>query len=513
MSFFGFDPSANPESRDNFYDNSGVEDAYDGLAEDLDEDYDALNDETFGDGAETIGRDFDFAGQGSNLSSTGTTQDDEKILFSSRRQQRQQPQLPQRLHESNTSTVQSSPQYSSSNTGNTSKYADTSQSFEIPDLKPMASLWESDLSQSTARLTVSAIASATAQPVVPAPAKKFLSLEEVEAQLLAEARQSNQSASPPKTQSDQLYGNLPGGPNGPGLSGQPSLPYPYGFPPSQHGGLGSNSSSFPPFPANDLYSSFNQQQQPLQQNQRAYFSESNGFPNQGTPVPRSFQDREEYLRSIQEQQSFNFDPAIQSQQQFSSFSQSSRIPHYDDAPPSAPAAMREHQPQFLQQKLTQPRQQLYNESTIRDETLAEAAQIEGEVIKEVKAARLSKYNGLMTASDKNHVTRLQLQQLITDDPGNEDFYYQVYTAIHKPQFAQRISTEIAERYLNEQGKRSLRRQQERIQRLQESAVANAKNHPRHEQYVVEGALGKISIGTAKGPRRVLDIPKKTEEVV
>ena len=41
----------------------------------------------------------------------------------------------------------------------------------------------------------------------------------------------------------------------------------------------------------------------------------------------------------------------------------------------------------------------------------------------------SKYNDLMTQSDKDFITRIQVSQLVTQDPYAEDFYAQVFGAI------------------------------------------------------------------------------------
>lgn len=38
----------------------------------------------------------------------------------------------------------------------------------------------------------------------------------------------------------------------------------------------------------------------------------------------------------------------------------------------------------------------------------------------------------MTQSDKDFITRIQVSQLVTQDPYAEDFYAQVFNAIHQP---------------------------------------------------------------------------------
>ncbi|KAJ2970498.1 hypothetical protein NUW54_g12717 [Trametes sanguinea] len=46
-----------------------------------------------------------------------------------------------------------------------------------------------------------------------------------------------------------------------------------------------------------------------------------------------------------------------------------------------------------------------------------------------KIAHMSRYNDLMTQSDKDFITRIQVSQLVTQDPYADDFYAQVYGAI------------------------------------------------------------------------------------
>ena len=47
----------------------------------------------------------------------------------------------------------------------------------------------------------------------------------------------------------------------------------------------------------------------------------------------------------------------------------------------------------------------------------------------IKMQRMSKYNELMTQGDKDFITRIQVSQLVTQDPYADDFYAQVYGAI------------------------------------------------------------------------------------
>ena len=140
---------------------------------------------------------------------------------------------------------------------------------------------------------------------------------------------------------------------------------------------------------------------------------------------------------------------------------------------------------------------------------------------------LSKGNGLMTPQDKNFITRIQLQQLVTAtsnsaDPSPEaslaeDFYYQVYSQIrgaprqHPGQplghFAQtylfQTGGRAGNRRHNLNGDNHMQRMQQQVQR----AVEAAKLKPKNKQLIIEGSLGKISFSNAKTPKPLLNIKR------
>ncbi|KAF3483055.1 topoisomerase II [Arthroderma uncinatum] len=143
---------------------------------------------------------------------------------------------------------------------------------------------------------------------------------------------------------------------------------------------------------------------------------------------------------------------------------------------------------------------------------------------------LSKGNGLMTPQDKNFITRIQLQQLVTAT-GNtgdanpeslltEDFYYQVYSQIRGAprQHPRQPLGHFAQTYLSQTGGRSggnmnrkshysgdnhMQRMQQQVQR----AVEAAKLKPKNKQLILEGSLGKISFSNAKTPKPLLNIKR------
>lgn len=143
---------------------------------------------------------------------------------------------------------------------------------------------------------------------------------------------------------------------------------------------------------------------------------------------------------------------------------------------------------------------------------------------------LSKDNGLMTPQDKNFITRIQLQQLVTatgnpnehgtDSGLSEDFYYQVHNSIRgvPRQHPGQPLSNFAQTYLFQTGGRhgGMRRQarggdnhMQRMEQQVQRAVEAAKNKPKNKQLVIEGSLGKISFSNAKTPKPLLNI-KRTE---
>lgn len=144
---------------------------------------------------------------------------------------------------------------------------------------------------------------------------------------------------------------------------------------------------------------------------------------------------------------------------------------------------------------------------------------------------LSKNNGLMTPQDKNFITRIQLQQLLTATGGidneqgseeqlAEDFYYQVYASIRGPprsgpgqplnQFAQTYLFQTGSRYGYGRSRHHPRGGDNHVQRMEQQvarAVEAAKARPKNKQLVMEGSLGKIAFSNSKTPRPLLNIKR------
>ncbi|KAK3638478.1 DNA topoisomerase 2-associated protein pat1 [Elasticomyces elasticus] len=154
---------------------------------------------------------------------------------------------------------------------------------------------------------------------------------------------------------------------------------------------------------------------------------------------------------------------------------------------------------------------------------------------------LSKNNGLMTPQDKNFITRIQLQQLLTatggidnemgsDQQMAEDFYYQVYAQIRGAGGAvggEMRNTQFAQTYLLQTGGSGRygygRGRNQRnggggtdnhVQRMEQQvarAVEAAKARPKNKSLVVEGSLGKIAFSNSKTPRPLLNIKRVDSE--
>lgn len=126
----------------------------------------------------------------------------------------------------------------------------------------------------------------------------------------------------------------------------------------------------------------------------------------------------------------------------------------------------------------------------------------------------------MTPADKNFITRIQLQQLVSvnEDSFSEDFYYQVHSAIQARNNPQQPLNHFAQTYLFQQGQYHrggrFRRQDSFLQRMEQQvqrAVTAAKARPKVSQLVLEGSLGKISFSNVKTPRPMLNIHKASEQ--
>ena len=123
----------------------------------------------------------------------------------------------------------------------------------------------------------------------------------------------------------------------------------------------------------------------------------------------------------------------------------------------------------------------------------------------LKIAQMSRYNGLMTPSEKNFVQRVQISQMVTDDPYLEDFYYQVHAAIRQGinPSSQGPKNNFEQTYAASGTK--VRRAENPMQTQVMRAVQHAKARPKASQLQLEGTLGKISFRNLRAPKTSFNV--------
>ncbi|KAK5115647.1 hypothetical protein LTR85_009818 [Meristemomyces frigidus] len=499
MSFFGFDTTLPRDraqqsgsrgmfdqhdpfaglSRDGGDDGEALnfDETYDGLGRQLNESGDTFNDDTFGGDApvtrQGVGRDFDFAGQTARVRDTLL---EEQTLHHAR-QPMQQAQAPRPAR-----------------TG----YEAYKQPEYIPKLEADASIWGKPASRQPAAV---AAAEQHARPDS-SGGRKMMSLEEVEAMMCAQSKPT-----PPvqdtERQSQGLRDMLGVG-----------APAPMQQPPQEQQRPTQILQRPPP----------QQQELPIQQ----------PTPDYSVRAPQILQRQHSPQPPHPQSQDFNRQPPPQQMQ----FQQPPHVPMGGAPPVQPPHARRQHQthnrgPSYNGPPITQAQQMMQMSGPERESYLAEEAK---RAKRNHKIFLLSKNNGLMTPQDKNFITRIQLQQLLTatggvdNEPGSdqqlaEDFYYQVYAQIRggpprsgpaQPlnQFAQTYLFQTGSRYGYGRSRHHPRGGDNHVQRMEQQvarAVEAAKARPKNKQLIMEGSLGKIAFSNSKTPRPLLNLKRADSE--
>ncbi|KAF2083311.1 topoisomerase II-associated protein PAT1 [Saccharata proteae CBS 121410] len=517
MSFFGFDatlprdrghqanapgfgqtpdPWAGLSSRGAANDDDALdfEETYDGLGDQLDETDDAFNDDTFG-GGDTA-KDFDFSG---NTAKVAGAMQEEQMLYTARQPPQKEAPKPAR-------------------TG----YESYAQPNYIGNLEARADIWGTVPKKSTP-VQLEMHQRQPSQPVALGMSRKMMSLEEVEQAMLNQTKKPAATATPP-----------------PGFGAQPPQPN-Y----AQHPAFMGQPMGQPQFPQRPQQ--FVDQRPPSIPQQQQFHAELPGSGMPMSPMPQHPQVLQH--QRPQQESPMNRQMAQQGPQQMPQGPQQMpQGPHQPRQilqnpnrlsgqgqplaqpvprmPPTGPAHMRG--PSYGGPVVTHPEQLLRMTDAERAAYIEEDARRAKRIH---KIHLLSKDNGMMTPQDKNFITRIQLQQLLTatgnvDEQGAEaalaeDFYYQVYSQIrgaprqnpHQPanQFAQTYLFQTGGRY-GMAGRRHHRNGDNHIQRMEQQvqrAVEAAKAKPKNKQLVIEGSLGKISFSNAKTPKPLLNI-KRTE---
>jgi DNA topoisomerase 2-associated protein PAT1 len=459
-------------------------------------------------------------------------------------QQQQQQQYQQQYQQQRPPV----PQASKPNRSGYESYQDPEY---IPQLEARADIWGLKPKQPVAQRQPSP--QPVAAPPQPAPTRKVMSMEEVEAMMRAQTMGNDPRATPPV----QQQGPPPGFPGYPAQHqyqqqqqfphGQPPFP---GMPSGMPGGMpgGGMPGQFAPQilqrPRQQQHPTPQQQQAPSRQQQqqqqvRAELPDQpvrSQPPQQPTILQR--QQRPQSNEPNAQQQQRQAPPQAQAQGPPTQPRQILQNPNRLSGPgqPIAQAGPQGSQgprgqapghnsgPSFPGMVITHPEQLLQLSDAERAAFLEEDAK---RAKRNHKIALLAKDNGLMTPQDKNFITRIQLQQLMTatgnlDERGPEaaiaeDFYYQVFSQIRGAprQNPQQPASQFAQTYLFQTNNRfgarrhgrggdnHMQRMEQQIQR----AVEAAKARPKARQLVVEGSLGKIAFSNSKTPRPLLNLKR------
>lgn len=509
MSFFGFDTTRDPFSAARpADDDEGIdfEDTYDGLGDQLDESDDVFNDDTFGGVATTttdasrnapVGKDFDFFGSTARVSDaigeeqlryarqppSSRTPTQANFMSQGYAQQQQPTAYAQQSSRAYNQPYDQQPQRFAQPGPSKSGYERYKDPEYLRELAADESIWGGPK-----KVDPPAAAVAT-------PSRKMMSLEEVEAAMRANRPVSMQPPVPPTpTHAAGYHQDIAH------YSQEPETRQQY-----RH-----EAQSYPP-PA---------QVQILQRSQPIVSTPPAPPPAQPIatvlpPLPTSqFQLPQAPVQILQ-------NPDRQQGQQ----------PMQSGQPPLN--SHQGHGPTMSQGGrgpiITHPNQLAGLTEEQRNAFLQEDAK---RAKRNHKIAMLSKDNGIMTPQDKNFITRIQLQQLVTatgglNDAGidsalAEDFYYQVHNQIRggPRQNPNQPLSNFAQTYLYQTGGRhnNMRRHgrggDNHVQRMEQQvqrAVEAAKNKPKNKQLVIEGSLGKISFSNAKTPKPLLNIKRNDSE--
>ena len=479
------------------------DDTYDGLGDQLDEANDDFNNDTFGGeekGSSTrdpLGKDFDFFGQTAKVSDA---LNEEHMRYS-----RQQAPV------KSVAAVAASPSKSAVKPAKTG-YEKYKEPGYIPELQANASLWgvapkrtpegpEGNHQQQSSYGT-SWVGSHPDTASV--QTKKMMSLEEVEAAMRLQSKRSSTQQIP--QQEAQTKSHIP--------YMQPQQQQPRSVPQGQ-----------PPSVSTQRNPSRQTSNQRLPQVMNHAKPQNAAFTGYALPTPQIFQRPQSPpdQPSVQqvEPQARQILQNPNRQQAQPETRPIEPLQALQQVPPPLPSGTLP-QPQIV----THPQQLMHLSEEQRAAFLVEDAK---RAKRNHKIYLLSKDNGLMTPQDKNFITRIQLQQLVTaTGSGNEydqdaalaeDFYYQVHNQIRSNtrQNPHHPLSHFAQTYLFQTGGRQggLARRQNRggdshMQRMEQQvqrAVEAAKLKPKNKQLVIEGSLGKISFSNAKTPKPLLNIKR------
>ncbi|KAL1896900.1 DNA topoisomerase 2-associated protein pat1 [Ceratocystis pirilliformis] len=459
-----YDPFAGL-SGDNEGETIDFEDTYDGLGDNLQETGDDFNDDTFGGGSgnASVGRDFDFFGQTARVANA---MEEEHLRFNRQPANAAPQSASQPAQQSSYYTNNSTPQHVAKPVrSGYEKYTEP----DPADLHVDLSLWGMAPSKPSPAPAPAATASGSILSIPVTSGRKMMSLEEVEAAMHAGTQAAPQTSVAPQAQQHQMPVPIPG------------------------------------LPEQDfLYAKIKSAEVQPQIQQQGMFHEG----QQILPHLMNPHAQQQHMQMLQRAQIMGLKLGQVNASQLIAM----QVQHAQGHNRTS-SAMGDQNPMLNVSLTAEEKAMFLDQETKRAK-------------RNHKLWLLSKDNGLMTHQDKNFITRIQLQQLVTatgisSDPNdeaalNDDFYYQVHASIsggHRMNPNQPLNN-FAQTYLNQTGNRHGRRQgrsgENHVQRMEQQvqrAVEAAKNKPKQPQLVVAGSLGKISFSNAKTPKPLLNIRK------
>lgn len=144
-------------------------------------------------------------------------------------------------------------------------------------------------------------------------------------------------------------------------------------------------------------------------------------------------------------------------------------------------------------------------------------------VKAAKVAQMARYNGVMSGSDKDFITRIQISHLVSADPYTDDFYAHVFFAVRggarKVVVPDGSVEAIQEHKQAEQtgkgSRRKLTRHENAMLRMQQQVERLVDNRKKREAKgavsSLEGTLGRVSLVSATKPRQMLQLISKPNE--
>ncbi|KAG9002210.1 hypothetical protein FRB94_004085 [Tulasnella sp. JGI-2019a] len=531
MAFFGFDSSLDKKALED--EDLAVytwgEDSYDGLGDALDEQRDTLNDETFG-GSDPIGKDFDFSAPtlalppkqqpGPAIIPPSTTS--VKASTTSLNKQHSHQYAPQNGHDLDASGSNSlealwqQPSQSGNHQQSQVGYRVQIQDFRSPVVEQ---------ARSYAPAKFSPFDDMALQTT---PKSRPRTLQDIEAELRRQhaalsAHQQPQSH-PPKHQNEyydsshrQLHQTIPNdiasyAPD----AGTLTIDDVQRMLQAQH-------ISEPPFAQTNHQQMLSQQQlqqqqyreqliqmQQLQNQQRQLFlQQQQQQPSQATAAMQHALEQQMFLR----EQAHHITGAStehlmrNERQGFREL----RAPHQPmrSVDPGPSAMLDQEQRSLLMGEATR---KIMEAEMMEEKRRRRAA----------KLGRMAKHNDLMTQSDKDFITRIQVSQLVTNDPYAEDFYAQVFSSFVRsrlggPEGGQKSMLKFANGTgvgTGIPGHRGAGRRENAMARMQaqvEKMISNARSREHDKSAgsvnpALQGALGNVSGRVNKAaPRQMLQV--------